>query len=385
MQKFIQFPGKVPGRLLAPERLRIHVYLALALTIFLLALLAFLSDAGYAHADEIQNTIPAGKIYMPFLGKPAQPAQPGVFDVSGLSFPNGVAVHRVQDLLFVVSRNTDQLYKLDGKTHELLGVAATGDQPWGIGVDPERNRVYVSNFGGGLWVYDSGSLARLAQIDVGTGPGPLAVNPTTDTVAVIVTGEEKIAFVEGLSLKGKISAAGSAPFGIAADIRTNQFVVSHRNSGTVGVYHRTDAGWRNDGALIHLGDRVVPFAVAMNHRTGRFYVQAWHPDGNWYLHVFQKVTKGDVQTGAVVQVGNSGHKDDADVGGAGLAVNVNNNRVFAVNTRDGSLSIFDGNTDRISQTAAIGADPTVLALNRDTGVVFVGLRNSSQLFRFVEQ
>lgn len=334
-----------------------------------------------------QGTVPTpGAIYLPWINGAGAVdlSQAATFAVNGLDHPNGVAAHRDKQLFFVTSRETGLLLKLDS-AGALLGSVAAGSQPWGVAVDDNSNRVYVSSFGGGVRVYDVDTLALLKEIDVGSGPGQIAVNEYTDTAAVILHGENRIAFVEGLEFKEKVDANGAGAFAVAADVATNHFVVTHRDSTTARIFYRTDAGWRNDGALFTFADRVVPFAVTVDHRTARVYILTWRPGDLWRVEVFEKLSHGEVRAGALIPVGNSGNKNSPDVGGVGLAVNVNNRHIFVANTADGTVTVIDGANDAVLDIVAVGNDPTVLAMNRDNGVVFVGLRALDQLHRFRDQ
>jgi len=335
---------------------------------------------------EGQATVPTLSLYLPWIvgTQNSDLDQSTTFAVPGLSHPNGLSVHRDKQVFFLTSRDTNTLFKLSS-TGQVLASVTTGSQPWGVAVDDNSNRVYVSNFGGGVTVYDVDTLALLADIAVGSGPGQIAVNEYTDTAAVILHGENKIAFIDGLIFTEKVDANGSGAFGIAADVATNHFVVTHRDSRTARIFYKTDAGWKNDGAEFTFADLVVPFAVTIDHRNARVYILTWRPGDLWRIEVFEKLSQGEVKAGALIPVGNSGNKNSADVGGVGLAVNVNNRHIFVANSADDTVTIIDGVNDAVLDTVTVGDDPTVLAMNRDNGVVFVGLRASDQMYRFRDQ
>lgn len=369
------------------QRQSTHARPRLFLGIFALLVACGLLASPVAAQPQRQATLPApGTIFLPWINGAGAVdlSQPATFAVNGLDHPNGVAVHRDKQLFFVTSRETDLLLKLDS-SGALLGSAAAGSQPWGVAVDDNSNRVYVSSYGGGVRVYDVDTLGLLAEIDVGSGPGQIAVNEYTDTAAVLVHGENKVAFIEGLTLAEKVDANGAGAFAVAADVATNHFVVTHRDSATARIFYRTDAGWRNDGAIFTFADRVVPFAVTVDHRTARVYILTWRPGDLWRVEVFEKLSHGEVRAGALIPVGNSGNKNSPAVGGVGLAVNVNNRHIFVANTADGTVTVIDGANDAVADTVTVGSDPTVLAMNRDNGVVFVGLRAPDQMHRFRDQ
>jgi|GEM_PF-2175684 len=335
---------------------------------------------------EGQDTLPVLPLYLPWIfgAEPSDLDQSTTFAVSGLAYPNGLAVHRDKQLFFLTSRDTDTLFKLNS-TGQVLASVTTGPQPWGVAVDDNSNRVYVSNFGGGVTVYDADTLALLADIPVGSQPGQIAVNEYTDTAAVVLHGENKIAFIDGLAFAEKVDANGAGAFAIAADVTTNHFVVTHRDSATARIFYKADTGWKNDGALFTFADRVVPFAVTIDHRTARVYILTWRPDDLWRVEVFEKLSQSEVRAGALIPVGDSGNKNSPNVGGVGLAVNVNDRHIFVANTADGTVTIINGATDAVLETVTVGNDPTALAMNWDNGVVFVGLRASDQMYRFRDQ
>lgn len=365
----------------------VHVRRWLFVSLFAVVVGCAALSSPVAAQQQRQGTVPAaGAIYLPWIqgAGGVDLSQPATFTVAGLDHPNGIAVHRDKQLFFVTSRDANLLLKLDS-SGALLGSVVAGSQPWGVAVDDNSNRVYVSSFGGGVRVYDVDTLSLLATIDVGSGPGQIAVNEYTDTAAVILHNENKVAFIEGLTLKEKVEANGAGAFAVAADVATNHFVVTHRDSVSARIFYRTDGGWRNDGALFTFADRVVPFAVTIDHRTARVYILTWRPDDLWRVEVFEKLSHGQVQPGALIPVGNSGNKNSPDVGGVGLAVNVNNRHIFVANTADGTVTVIDGANDAVLKTVTVGSDPTVLGMNRDNGVVFVGLRTLDQIHRFRDQ
>ena len=113
----------------------------------------------------------------------------------------GLAVHEGKNLLFVVTRNPDKLLVVNPDTFEIIGRAETGLQPWGIVVNEQTNRVYVSNFAGGdVWIYDVDTLQVVEKLAVGTNPAAMAILPGLDTVFVQVRANSRIVVIQGISL-----------------------------------------------------------------------------------------------------------------------------------------------------------------------------------------
>ena len=59
------------------------------------------------------------------------------------------------------------------------------------------------------------------------------------------------------------------------------------------------------------------------------------------------------------------------VGGAPVSIAVDSHRAYVANSADGTVSIIDGNSDKVVATVPVGARPYSIAANPVTGVVYV--------------
>jgi YVTN family beta-propeller protein len=101
------------------------------------------------------------------------------------------------------------------------------------------------------------------------------------------------------------------------------------------------------------------FGVAVNPGTDRLYVSSGDVSG--FVSVFNTVTDGQV---AQIPVGD---------GPQGVAVDVVTNRIYAVNVRDQTVSVIDGNSHSVIDTIP-GLDfrPRLLGINPVTNMIYVG-------------
>ncbi|MCB0187227.1 MAG: hypothetical protein KDE31_23330, partial [Caldilineaceae bacterium] len=198
--------------------------------------------------DQDNAIVRINEIYIPIVVVPppppveCPPPEGCPLDVDHLK---GIAVHTARDLLYVTSRDNDQLAVVDVYSATVISKVATGDQPWGVVVNEATGRVYVSNYGSGdVWVYDVDTLAVVAKIPVGVNPALMEILPDQDTVFVVVRDGSRVAVIQGLTLVDDIASGGSGPYGIAADPVNLRIFVSHRDSRHLAEIRQINGAWR---------------------------------------------------------------------------------------------------------------------------------------------
>lgn len=334
--------------------------------------------------DQDTETVRINIVYIPIIivpPPPPTPCPPPTGCPLDVDHPKGMAVDTTRNLLYMTSRDNDQLVVIDIDSATIISQTATGDQPWGVVVNETTGRVYVSNFGSGdVWVYDTDTLAVLAKIPVGTNPALLEILPALDTVFVVVRDGSRIGIIESLSLAQDISSAGSGPYGIAADTVNNRIFVGHRDSRHLSEVRREGGVWQAKSTTI-MPEGTTPFELAYNPILNRLYVVFADGENNWSVDIWKPETNALWGREATLRVGNSGSLDSIDVGGTGLVVNPTTGNVFNANTADGTMSVINGSQQRVIATVATGSDPFPVAVNPTTGVVLVGLRSENALVK----
>jgi YVTN family beta-propeller protein len=312
--------------------------------------------------------------------------------VPGLIHPKHIAVLPSQHALFITSRDSQQLFKLDTRTNEVLAVVATGAEPWGIAINEQTNHIYVSNFGGNdVWIYDATSLTLLQKVEVGPNPVFVEILPHLNTVAVVTRGNNGVALLHNMALSQILGSTGVGAFGLAAIPTHDAFVVINRDAGNGRILYKDELHtWRNNGPELKFGspgERTVPFGAVYNPNTRKLYVQYTVSSGRWYVDIFQLPPTGFhpfVKAGTV-EVGSSGSNRDPNVGGVGLAVHPGTNHIFVANNADGTLSILDGFSNQVIATVAIGIDPFAIAIEPNANRLFVLLRNINRYQKWSDE
>lgn len=313
---------------------------------------------------------------------PIPPDDPGIAcdppgcAVPGLAHPKAMAMDISRQALFVVSRDTDLLLKLDPRTLQVLAQAPTGDEPWGVAVNELTGRVYVSNYGDGdVWLYDSDTMQKVGAVTVGPQPAWMEIFPDINTVAVITRGNNGVAIIQGQTLIKVVGSGGAGVYGLAADPVNYRLFVTNRDASTLQVIKLTATGsWTTDGApSINFKDRRIPFDIVYNPLQQRLYM-VYSRTGTWFVDTWFFPADASWTLRNTVTVGNSGSTRDANVGGSGLVFNPVTGHLFNVDTGDNTVTVIDSSGRTVLATIPAGQDPFAATVNPVSGVIFVGLR-----------
>jgi len=302
-----------------------------------------------------------------------------VISVPGLAHPNGLAVHSGLGMLFVTSRENDQIFQVRLSDMQVINSAATGAMPWDVAVNERIGWVYVSNSASNdVWIYDAANLNLVAKVGVGPQPGMLAILPDISIAAVVTRGNNGIAVLQGQQLV-HILGAGLGAYSLAADRTNHRLFVANRDAQDILVYDRQPFGAWLQTQRLTFSDRRIPFDLAFNSTTGKLY-SLYVINLDWAVDVFTPVgTSGIFLRQATIPVGDSGLSRDPLVGGAGLAVNPVSGLVVNVNTADNTLSLIDGGSNQVRNTLDTGNDPFSAAIDPSTGLIYISLRQGAKI------
>jgi YVTN family beta-propeller protein len=274
---------------------------------------------------------------------------------------------------------------VDPDSNEILDRAVTGAQPWGIAVNEDTNRVYVSSFAGGdVRIYDGTTLDLLQTIAVGTNPTLIEFLPGTNTVFVLVRGGSRVAIIQGLTLVQDISTEGSAPFGIAADSVNQRIFISHRESSSLSMLREENGQWRafrgpqkDDGRQYF----ELAYAAANNRLFALWALKNAQGQTIWSLDVWEPKDNDIWGQFGTLGMPSGGDLNDPNVGGAAMDFNAATGNLFNVNTGDESLTVIDSVTLGAVGSVGLGDDPFAITIDDTRNRVYVGLRASGNLIK----
>ncbi len=302
--------------------------------------------------------------------------EPSQAPVAGLRTPNDVAYNPATGRLYITNRDANSVLVLDAQHFQRLASVDVCDQPFGVDVNAKTNRIYVACAGSHqVAVINGATNALLKTIDVGIFPTYMDVNEKTNRIYVVAHDSRRLEEINGVTnvVVRKISVPAGA-FGLAVDAVRNRVYVGSRDRNRISVidvdswsllrsYHANDEE-----------DRGSPFALAFNPNNSRLYVTYRGPTFYTRLGVFRATDEG------LKRETNIDLPDGGKDATGKLDVNLATNHVFVPNTASNSISIIDGRTNRIIKTVQVGKGPFGVAVNRDTGLAYVGAKLANQLW-----
>jgi YVTN family beta-propeller protein len=284
------------------------------------------------------------------------------------SEPTGIAANPVTNKIYVAIDGTGELAVIDGKTQQVKSRLTIGRFAIAVAVNPFNNRVYASACGDGpcnIWVIDGKTDTIITNIPVNSGQflgiQGLAVNPVTNRIYATDADNEQYIVIDG-SNNSIITMVPvfTQPARVAVNPKTNRIYIG--GDGFPGFILVYDGATNAELARIDEGFNSV-VGVATNFRLNRAY--------------------GTVQSGTLAVLdGNNQQIDSVPTGAfpAGVDVNLLNNKVYVGNANGQSVTIIDGNSDRVIQTLPIPATfPTDLAVNQGNGFTYVSDFNSDKV------
>lgn len=292
--------------------------------------------------------------------------------IRGLPHPKGIGVNSATNRVYVASRTTDQLYRINGATNAVLGTSTTGDEPFGVAVNSATAKVYVANHqSDSLMVFNGSTGGLLATIDfttLGYGePAFVVTDQIHNRVYVTLHAGGRLAVIDGAAdaLITTIEAEAGA-FGLAVHAGLHRAYVSNRDTNSVIVVD-TNSNTRLWNQTFAPGGE--PFALAVDAQRDRLYV-LYALFGNYpdRVAVYSLAASGASRIGTVEV------EDGGADGGSGIAVNPTTGHVFVANSARDTVTVFDGPTSTVLATVAVGDDPGMLGVNPVTNRVYVSNR-----------
>ena len=281
-------------------------------------------------------------------------------------------VNSLLNQVFVASKTTNRLYKVNGATNTVVGSYVTGNEPFGVAVNQNTRKVFVANYAGNsLSIFNGDTGALLATINfapLGYGqPSFVAVDETLNRAYVTLHTGGRLAVIDGASnaLLTTVEAEAGV-FGVAVHPGLRRAYVTSRDTRNLIVYDTNTNTRLWEQTAASMGE---PYALAVDAVRNRLYILT-APIGGYpdRVEVFSLASSGASRLGTVM-VGNGGV-----AGGTGVAVNPTTGHVFAANSADNTLSVLDGPGMYLLATVPVGRDPGMIGVNPVTNRVYVGNR-----------
>jgi YVTN family beta-propeller protein len=182
------------------------------------------------------------------------------------NLPVGVAVDPVLNRAYVTNWASQDVYVLNATTRELEDIIPVGPYPTFVKINPQTNRVFVAKYGSnGLVVINGDTNAVEASVGSGgVGTWGLAVNPNLNRVylsnrdsgtVTTLDGNNGYQVIYGQTIK-PCGGAGSAPYAMDFNPDNNKLYIAcspFHNVDSAAVY-AADAGGMTSLAFFSIGD-----------------------------------------------------------------------------------------------------------------------------------
>lgn len=293
----------------------------------------------------------------------------------GLEHAKDVAVNPLTNRIYVVSRDNDRVYAIDGATYQTIAAIPTCDEPFGLAVNSATNKLYVACFVDGLVrVIDGASNWGLKDIPVGPEPTYVAINEHTNRIYVVTHGDGALAEIDGTSdtFTRTVNSGGGA-FGLAMNEALNRVYVTNRDEGTVSTI---DAATMTQigSQKVRPGPRAAPFGLGFNPASSRLYV-TYHKTG-----ILKRVAVYQADAGGLTRIGTVSVPNGGEDAPGVLGVNPGTNRIFVPNSASNSISVIDGAANSVYYTLPLYEDPFGIDVDALTNRVYISTRGNDLLW-----
>jgi YVTN family beta-propeller protein len=308
-----------------------------------------------------------------------------------LSDIQALAININTNKIYVADSGSKNLIVIDGNSGNITPIAV-GGEPYAIAIDPDTNKIYVADsasttdphMSDKVTLIDGDTNKNETDIPVGN-VRTIAVNPNGDTIYVAPTAGDNVMVYrqEGAGSGYKqevVIPTGGHPTSIAVNTNTNKIYVVNSNKDSVSVI---DDSTDTMVADIHVGQN--PSSIAVNTNTNKIYVVNSNSDtvsvinGNTYTNEAHDIPVGKTpETIAVNPVTNKIYVANKDndivsvingstdtrvtdiplVDPEAIAANPADNTIYVANyERGGSVTVIDGNTNKVAAGVTFNIDP----------------------------
>ena len=300
----------------------------------------------------------------------ATPAPPPL--IRNVPHPNGIAVNPQTHKVYVASKTTGRLFKVDGAANTVLLSYPSGSEPFGVAINRMTNKVYVANYAGNtVTIFDGATGALLASINfaaLGYGqPSYIAVDEALNRAYVTLHSGGRVAVIDGAA-NALITTmeAQSGAFGVDVHPGLQRAYVSSRDTGSINVFD-TAANMRLWPQTTPVGG--TPYALAVDALRNRLYV-LYAPPGA----APDRVAVFGLAPGGASRIGTVLVEDGGAQGGTGIAVNPSTGRVFVANSAGNSVTVIDGPALAVLATVPVGRNPGMVGVNPATNQIYIANR-----------
>ncbi len=275
---------------------------------------------------------------------------------------------KVTGKIYVANYGSDTVSVIDAATYSVIATipVGVGNGPGGVGVNTATGKVYIKNvIVGNVSVIDSSTDTVSTTIDIlnpssYTDPHFVGVNPNTNKIYVSEFYDGPfVTVINGTtdSVITTVDTNGSYSYGVGVNPITNKIYVARWDFPAI-----VDGSSNNYLGDVSGGSWGECADVGVNPNTNKIYVA-----DDTDVHVVDGSTDSEI---GKITVGN---------GSYGVGVNISTNKIYVSNFTDGTVSVINGSTDSVITTITVGTDPMGVAVNPNNNRIYVANNGSNNV------
>ncbi len=294
--------------------------------------------------------------------------------------PEGVAIDPDRNRIFVTNSKDNTVYVINGATNQVMTITHSSlVAPWGAGYNPNNGKVYVASNGrNSVVVINSTTLA--VEQEIGDSslqlPDQVAVDAMHNLIYVTNSAGGRITVINGQTntVVASFIAVLSTPHSIALDPARNRIYVTNLfynpADGPDFMMVFSSISYTEIARRNALGG---PTGMAVRTVNGNIYVAQNYSDSlQWRVAVVNPLdlSFGVPFPGLVV----GGRKL------SGVMYSPGSDRVYVSGSDSNTVDVIDANTNVVLVTLPVGIKPgNGIAVNTTTGLVYVANRASGSV------
>lgn len=232
-------------------------------------------------------------------------------------------------------------------------------KPTSAVVNEETNKVYITDFfGGKLIVLDGNTDEVLESIKVVRTPFGVGINPQTDLIYVGGEYANTLSVINATNNQEIKQLELLDPYDIAVDSNHNKIYVTSDRQNSVFVVDGTT------NEIVSSFDVLIPCGIAVNPITGMVYVTS---ESENQVHVWDGNSNQEI---SIIKVQESPR---------GVTVNPNTNMIYVTNQESNTVSVIDGEKNILVDQINVGDIPRRVISDSKSNLIYVTNQESSDI------
>jgi YVTN family beta-propeller protein len=281
--------------------------------------------------------------------------------------PTQLGINPQTNRIYVTNFRDDTVSVINGRTNQVIKTVKVGRMPDNIGVNVRKNLIYVTSIAGIIFVIDGKTNQIKTKIEVGGRPSRIVINELTNRIYVTNTIKNSVSVINGntQAIIATIKVGNNPVIPPALNVITGRIYVANNLSRFLSVING-----RNNKLLQNVQLGRLQSEVVINPLTNRIYVSSAQVEGKGKLFVINGSNNKIITTKVLPTSSN-------------ITINPNTNHLFVGNFDKNHMSVYNATTFKRLVRFPLVSGSTVL--NPVTNRVYVGGNDSVTVIQDVSE